>query len=398
MKLSINKALGLFSGLVLSIISTSSWADVACSVAADATQTETVPLSPPAISAGADIPVGTILYQGAWVMDMIPMVCKWTQADVDKSFWYNGKTVITNAPFPLSTFATGPFASAVYQTNIPGIGVAISRTSTGSPLTTAGPLVADTETVLKSSDNLAGIYKIQGSTRYISLIKTGPITPGNYTLSGANLPSIKTTIEPAVNSHAGSAIVSGFPIPFYNVSFQANLTVSTQTCKTPDVAVPMGNYDLSENLKQQYATTPWVDASIKLTNCPTFYGFYNSTNTTLLMDYGTGTSNVTTSLNNSIGVRLTPATSVIDAASGIMAIDSTVSGAAAGVGIQIGWGQLPNPTLFNFSTEQAMALPKDGRPEITIPLLARYIRTAADKPGVSPGQANGKVVFTINYY
>ncbi|WP_419236366.1 fimbrial protein [Serratia fonticola] len=95
-------------------------------------------------------------------------------------------------------------------------------------------------------------------------------------------------------------------------------------------------------------------------------------------------------------MRLTPTTSVIDAANGIMAIDSSVSGAAAGVGIQIGWGNSSQtPTLFNFAGEQTLTLPKDGSPTIRVPLAARYIQTATS---VSPGKANGKVVFTINYY
>jgi type 1 fimbria pilin len=393
MKLSINKTLRLLSGLMLSVISSSSWATGSCTFAAGSTQTETVPLSPSAISAGADIPVGTIFYQGTWVMKMLPMPCTWAQSDVGKSFWYNTATVITNTPFPLSGLTTGLFAGAVYQNNIPGIGVVISRLSDGNLITVARAIVADTETVIKQVNNeLGGRYDFAGSTRYISLIKTGTITPGNYTLSGANLPSIKTTIDPALNNHAGSAMVTGFPFTFYNVSFQGNLKVSTQTCTMPDVAVAMGTYNLNADFKGINTTTPWVDASIALTNCPKFYGFYNNTNTTLLMDYGTGTSNVTTSLNNNIGVQLTSTTTVTHSSNGIMALDSTVSG----VGIQFGWGDSSQtPTLFNFATEYPMTLPKDGSPTIRVPLAARYIQTAANP---TPGQANGKVVFLINYY
>ncbi|MHA7844787.1 fimbrial protein [Serratia sp. D1N4] len=382
---------------MLSVISSSSWATVSCTFAAGSTQTEAVPLNPAAISAGADIPVGTILYQGTWVMKMIPMPCTWAQSDVGKSFWYNSSTVITNTPFPLSGLTTGPFAGAVYQTNIPGIGVVISRDSNGSPVTTTRMIAADVEKVIKQvTTELGGRYDFAGSIRYISLIKTGPITPGNYTFSGANIPSIRSSIEPAAYGHTGSATVTGFPFTFYNVSFQGNLTVSTQTCMTPDVSVAMGTYNLNEDFSGLNTTTPWVDASIALTNCPRFYGFYNNTNTTLLMDYGTGTSNVTTSLNNTIGVRLTPITTVTDSGNGIMALDSTLSGAASGVGIQLGWGESSQtPTLFNFASEYPMTLPKDGSPTLRIPLAARYIQTAANP---TPGHANGKVVFLINYY
>ena len=158
----------------------------------------------------------------------------------------------------------------------------------------------------------------------------------------------------------------------------------------------LGSYDKNTFFRGISSTTPWIDASINLTNCPIFYGFYNSTNTTLLMDYKTGMGSTSTSLNNSIGVRLTPATNVIDAVNGIMGIDSSVSGAASGVGIQIGWGssgQTPMP--FNFAAEQTVTLPKDGSSTIRVPLAARYIQTEAS---TTPGKANGKVVFLINYY
>ncbi|EPE4834749.1 fimbrial protein [Yersinia enterocolitica] len=398
MKLSMNKVGGLFGSLLLSVISTSSWAVVNCSFDAGATQTETVPLTPPVISAGADIPVGTVLYQGSWSMKNTKMGCQWAQADVGKSFWYSSSTLISHAPLPLSSLMTGSFAGAVYQTNVPGIGVAISRSPDGNPIIVNRPAVTtDAENPIRQvSNELGGALDFAGSTRYVSLIKTGAITPGSFTISGANFPSITTALEPAVNTHAGSVPVTGLPFTFYNINFQGTLTVSTQTCTTPDVTVALGRHDKNEIFRGINSTTPWIDASINLINCPRFYGFYNSTNTTILMDYKTGVGSTSTSLNNGIGVRLTPATSVIDAANGIMAIDSTVSGAASGVGIQIGWGSSSQtPTLFNFAAEQTVTLPKDGSSTIRVPLSARYIQTEAN---VTPGKANGKAVFLINYY
>lgn len=115
-----------------------------------------------------------------------------------------------------------------------------------------------------------------------------------------------------------------------------------------------------------------------------------------MFDYNIGSGTVANSINNSIGVRLTPATNVIDAANGIMAIDSSVSGAASGVGIQIASGSSSQtPTPFNFAAEQRVTLPKDGSSTIRVPLVARYIQTESN---IMPGKANGKVVFLINYY
>jgi type 1 fimbria pilin len=228
------------------------------------------------------------------------------------------------------------------------------------------------------------------------LVKTGPLVPGNYSISAANFPTVRQGLDVSQTSHTNAAAISGLPLYYWTFSFQGNITISAQTCTTPDVNVNLGSYDIGEHFSTTNATTPWVDASINLTNCPTFYGFYNSTNAPLLMNYNTGASTTTTSLNNSVGVRLTPTTTVLDAANGIMAIDSMVSGAASGVGIQLGWGESAQaPTLFNFSAEQNVTLPKDGSSTIRIPLAARYIKTAANP---TPGKANGKVVFTINYY
>lgn len=52
MKLSMNKVGGLFFGLLLSVISTSSWAVANCSFPAGSTQTETVPTSDTVGTAG----------------------------------------------------------------------------------------------------------------------------------------------------------------------------------------------------------------------------------------------------------------------------------------------------------------------------------------------------------
>ncbi|WP_236849214.1 fimbrial protein [Chania multitudinisentens] len=295
---------------------------------------------------------------------------------------------IIQAPYPLSGLNTGPFAGAVYQTNIPGIGVAISRYNNRAAATLGAMGYRDEDIVVGTS---GGAVTFGGATRYVSLIKIGSLTPGSYSLSAASLP---TASDQAVNSRTGAA-VQGLPIVLNRVTFQGNLTISTQTCTTPDVNVSMGSYDIHDSLKGINSTTPWIDASILLNNCPTFHGFYNQTNTSLMMDFSTGSGNTTTSINNSIGVRLTPTGDVIDAANGIIAIDSAPD-AASGVGIQIGWGEnSQTPVPFNFAAEKTVILPKDGSPTIRVPLAARYIQTAA-RP--TPGKANGKTVFTINYY
>ncbi|MBL5905331.1 type 1 fimbrial protein [Serratia fonticola] len=388
-----NNVLGLLGGALLTAASPASWAAVTPTLNTGV-QTVVVPLSPPQISAGVDAPVGTVLYQASLIMKDGSVTIKWLSSDVGKYLYYTTSAFVSNIPQPLANLTTGPYANGVYQTGIPGIGVAILSAS-GTPITTTR-LYAESQNLLGSE--LGGVLNHSGASnvRNVVLVKTGPLTPGTYTASGANFPTVTQGMDVSQTSHTNAAATSGLPIYDWIFSFQGSITVSAQTCTTPDVAVTLGTYAIAENFTALNSTTPWIDASVALINCPKFYGFYNSTNAPLLMNYNTGTGTSTTSLNNSIGVRLTPATSVVDAANGIMAIDSTLVGAASGVGIQLGWGDSSQtPTLFNFAAEKTITLPKDGTSTIRVPLSARYIQTATTP---TPGKANGKVTFTISYY
>lgn len=377
--------------LVCMAAGNSAWAAVVCSPLNGSPRTDTVQLSPQAISAGADTPVGTVIYQGRWMSGETGLSVMKCASAVDTVMWFNIVWSIDQAPMPLANWSGSPFAGAVYQTNIPGVGVAFSRSPDSEAFILGQPYYrfpSDT-----SSPVSGGSYEPYLNNRdiYVTLIKIGTIMPGNYSLDAAKLPTPSISITNAL-SHPATA---GLPIKVHIAKLQGQLNVWAQTCMTPDVNVNLGSFDTRAYFTGQGATTPWVDASILLTNCPTFYGFYNASNSTLMLNYNTG-AQVANSTNNSIGVRLTPATSVLDAANGIMAIDSTVSGAASGVGIQLGWGESSQaPTLFNLSAEKTVALPKDGSPAIRVPLAARYIQTTNN---VSPGKANGKVTFTINYY
>ncbi|MFT2797594.1 MULTISPECIES: fimbrial protein [Serratia] len=394
MKRSTDKVSGLLMGIVLAVISCPSWATFTATLTGGQ-QTVIVPLSPPVISAGVDVPVGTVIYQASLTMKDTYIEGKWVATDVGKYLYYATSLSLKTTPKPLSGLTTGPYANGVYETGIPGIGVAII-TGVSNRAITPTKLYAEGQNLLDSSLGIRITPIGASSPRSIVLVKTGPLVPGTYSINGANFPTTQEAIDYSPTSHTNAVTISGLPLYYWTFSFQGSITVSAQTCSTPVVAVYLGSYDINEHFSTANAATPWVDASINLTNCPQFYGFYNSTNAPLLMNYNTGSSTTTTSLNNSLGVRLTPTTTVLDATNGIMAIDSTVSGAASGVGIQLGWGESAQaPTPFNFSAEQSITLPKDGSSTVRIPLAARYIKTAATP---TPGKANGKVVFTINYY
>ncbi|MCO7512744.1 hypothetical protein NJH77_26235 [Serratia fonticola] len=74
----INKVSGLLMGMLITVISNPSWAALTVTVGSAQQLTVTVPVNPPAISAGVDVPVGTVLYQGNLNMLDTYYETKWT--------------------------------------------------------------------------------------------------------------------------------------------------------------------------------------------------------------------------------------------------------------------------------------------------------------------------------
>nr|WP_315292799.1 fimbrial protein [Serratia proteamaculans] len=350
-------------------------------------RTDIITLAPVNISASADMPDGTVIYRGSWFDAAGGFHLNCRTPSPPEMFNYAYNLGIVTAPMPLSNWSGSPYGGKVYQTGIPGIGVAITNGNNAATLD-----IPFTDGNLTKNMLSAQVYMgTMMNTRYINLIKIGPISPGNYPLSAVNLPTAKLYYD-NVN---GAPAVIGFPIVTNILQFQGTLNISTQTCSTPDVVVPLGTFDISKTFNGVGSTTPWVKTNLALQNCPTFYGYYSNNNIAALFDYSKGgASNIPASTSNNVGIRLTPNTSIVNATNGVMAIDTSSSNAASGVGIQIGWGDV-TPIPFDLNNEQQMLLPKDGTKNISIPLSARYIQTSST---VTAGQANGKLTFTINYY
>ena len=327
--------------------------------------------------------VGTTIYSGrsalGWANN--DRILCWS-LNPPETVYYSLSHGVKNPPLPL---ADGFYD--VYQTGIPGIGVRLGNGVSGA--TVDNPLKHTLTISLNGAKTGLGVNFVS----FINLVKTGPLVPGTYTLNSFNLPIAtryfdNPTYEPPI---------LGFPMFTANVQYQGVINISAQTCMTPDVNVPMGSYNANETFTGINSATPWVKVNLSLTNCPTFHGYYNQYRVQQLYDGDNGgqlPSGIKDSLNNQISVRFTPATPVIDAANGIMAINTSEQSAASGIGIQLGWGE-GTPGPINLTTEKLLNLPKDGSPTINVPVSARYIQTD-DK--VTPGRANGKVTFTINYY
>lgn len=363
-----------------------SWAVITCEAIPGSLRVYTIPLAPVIISAGVDMPNGTILYQGSWLPEARSsegnMKCKSTV--IPATAYYSYKTGIKDAPLPLSSWAGSPYSGKVYRTEIPGVGIALLNYKHDA-VTVDNPYITPFDYKSDITVNGGTIITMYTEMDYnIALIKIGNLTPGNYKLNASSLPSIKVYYDKPSNGEP----IMGFPITIFTGQFQGNMIITAPTCTTPDVNVYLGRHDISKKL------TPWVDSSITLTNCPIFHGYYHKGNSVMMFDGSkNGESIIPASTNNSIGVKLTPATSIIDSTNGIMAL-KTGDNAASGVGIQLGWGTSSSPVLFNFAEEKLMKLPKDGSSTIRVPLVARYIQTS---PTVTPGRADATATFTINY-
>lgn len=370
-------------------MSMTSWAQVTC-VPEGNPVVKAVPLNVPAISAGQDMPLGTGIFSARYVVtpESSPKV-KCSSTTLPDSYEFGTFIAIDSAPLPLTDYTGGPFGGAIYQTRIPGVGVALSTTLRAEPLKAGSPKIISRPVPITENPTYSFFSTLE---IYVNLIKIGDIAPGSYQLSAEDIPSFKIYFD---NAPGKTPVLAG-PYTTHRINISGSMTVNTQTCQTSDVFVNMGNHEIPKTFRGKGSTTNWIDVPVQLTNCPVFYGYYsyNSASVNLpVLDSRSGPI-YRDSKNNNLGIRITPLTDVIDATKGIMAIDTSSSGSALGVGIQLGWGS-PSAFLLNFNNERTYELPKDGNPTIRLPLVARYIQTA---DSVKPGRADGKAVFLINYY
>ena len=322
------------------------------------------------ITVGDDVPNGTVVYRQSYNPTFpIPIVT----CGAAGNFKY--EKLFTSTPLPLTNWSTGSFAGKLYETGVPGLGVAIWSVNTTLPFTT--PAVICTNVITCTSGTSAESSHWQTD---IYIIKTGPVSAGS--ISGSNLPcySLGTGIENVVN--------------VIRSCYSGAVNVVAKTCTTPDVNVPMGTFNVGRTFTRVGATTPWKDASIRLTNCPRFYGTLNDGRNSFTSD--NGTRGVGVFKNNSLRLKLDPNTSIINAATGVMSIKPG-SGSASGVGIQMAYGNVgdTSPALVDFSNFNSYEMVNNTTTSLRLPLVARYIQTGT---AVSPGKADATVTFTISYF
>lgn len=369
-------------GMVGVFCTTTAQATITCS--ADNVRTDTLQITPINISAGPDLPLGSVLYRGTWKDPdgSYVALCRTDDSSGEAgSIRYN--LGIELAPYPLSSWSGSPYSGRVYSTNIPGVGIAVwyahNAVTESSSYATGSPFEFEI-TAPHVNKRLSW-----GSSFDISLVKIGDTPPGNYTIQASTFPTVKRFVT------AGSSNVTGLlPFTARTIIFSGSLTVSAQTCTTPDVDVYLGAHDVSSFASVE-STTPWVDSSIKLTNCPTAQGYFNNQNPVNL-----STGVVPASTSNQFGITLSPTNNIFDATNGIMEVTPSPF-SATGVGIQIAHGKIgaTDPLPFNLNTESRVDFPKNGDSTIVYHLVARYIKTGTK---VTSGLAEGKLTITVNYY
>lgn len=336
-----------------------------------ATINASVALQAQNITVGADLPNGTELYKQKFEPSSLPTIICTASRTAYKVF---NNLAYTTTPLPLSDWNGSPYAGRVYKTGVSGIGVAATVTGVALPYRF---------TYRSATANSAASFVSHYRDVHIIFIKTGPVSAG--AIRGSDLPSVKIDF-----TTEGSDNDAAINIGLSSLSFSGVINIVAQTCQTPDVNVPMGAFDINKTFKGVGTATKWQDASIRFTNCPRFYGVKG---TGSYSDNGTASS---TMPQNQISLTLTPNTSIIDGAKGIMGLKSG-AGAASGAGIQLAYGQVSDtsPTMVNFASPSTYPLANNDSTTKVLPLVAKYIQT---EDLVKPGRADATATFIINYY
>ncbi|EBM9948701.1 type 1 fimbrial protein [Salmonella enterica subsp. enterica serovar Give] len=331
---------------------------------------------------GSDLPVGAVLYTGYISKMSDPggssaMTCR-----------YNKGEAFVFENYSLLKGGGGDTGNGIYATSLPGVGVRVKNYVNGDINT---PLTKN-RTVLLASENYPNTFCDKNSTScnmtsnagfHFELVKTGEIGAGQ--INGGSFPQISVI---AYSPTPGAKVDRG---EIATVTFSGSLNVKAASCRTPgDYEVYLGDYTTRDISSKKF--TPWVDASIQLTGCPRFTGMPGGNDTTWLYP-DSQPATVGRTQANLLEVTLTPLTTVHNASEGTFEIESG-PGSARGVDIQLRKGTREDNSQLILNQPYSIYLANDGRPTLTVPLVARYL---SNGDSLSPGRATGKVTYLINY-
>lgn len=340
------------------------------------------------VSVGEDIPVGTVIYQAKLWTDPMGVRCKTPdESGLGINIFFPAHIEVINSPTSEVPGITAPITGEkVYETNVPGVGVAVTG-NRKMPYDWSEARTMINKVNADSSSSFDSMAKLE-----LKLIKTGSVSPG--VVNAINFPQLQITFN-TPTAPADSTWI-GFPITYSSVKYNGTIQIVKSTCQAEiaDKVVDLGSHEVKDIKNNPQKVTLWRDASLRLIGCQFSPGFYNLNNTSISH---VGTSNVGqgTPDANTVRLSLAASTSIIDPLNGIIAL-TPASDSATGVGIQVGIKEGADIKPFNFNTNDVIFTPSSsGAQTLDIPIFARYMAT---NNTITPGKANGAVVYTLNYY
>ena len=338
---------------------------------------------------GEDLPIGAEIYRAH--------MAKSAQVGVScdaSTYSLTNYLGISNEPLGSPTTMSTPYGvGPVYPTNLPSVGVMFwTATYSGS----------NEVIILDRNQQAYSVYdqdiERRRFTMNVSFIKLGSIPSGSI-IDASLLPNVSWRI-PSTPGY------TGLPIRMAVATFNGLIQLPSQTCTPLDSSVEMGTYNANEEFKAVGSYSKWVDASITLQDCPTFYGYYGNGGRHDIVSDETGGEIISTTghteggtkASNLFSVSILPYGNTVNT-EGIISLDD-IPNSATGIGLQIGYSDdlsaspLTPEHLWMWEDKWNITAPSDGRSTIKIPLAARYYQTEKD---VTAGIASAKIMYTISY-
>ncbi|WP_161782108.1 MULTISPECIES: fimbrial protein [unclassified Serratia (in: enterobacteria)] len=318
------------------------------------------------VTVGEDLPVGSVIYSQRIQTsgNGAKLFCQAGIYDLVSSF--------TSTPYGQSSYSdpTFPF---VFNTNIPGIGVALWQ---GTPDGGSARLLIPGSLTGYLSNSSSSVFSFTSQSDAsvsfnIEFIKTAS-SVGSGTISRSDLPSFETSLNG-----------NGENFVYQKTSISGSLTVIPATCNVgSNYYLPLGEH-YPDEFNGVGSTAGSAETQIVLSGCPAFYG---------RTSYSVFKPNV-------ISIKLTPRNGFENAEQGISKLNVAGGDAAEGVGVQLSFKQENgNYQLAKFNQDIDLAdyitFLEDRGSDYNLGVKATYIQTATP---IRAGKADAQIEFMITY-
>lgn len=332
-----------------------------------------IPISPDysaSLSVGTDLPAGSVILWKHLSLDRFYAGCKsFDSGGLIQIFpdTYQDKLVLN------SRVISSPLGSAgsdnIYPTNVYGIGVKVGVMG-----------YADMNANNKVISSILGTGgTLSDEVQYsFSLIKTVSGAVGTGVINASDFPIFFYEYS-FLNNPQLRADFSGF-------QFKGSFNIIGGTCKVDSVDVNLGSHKGSD-FTGIGSTSEWKDFSIRMTDCPTFYG-----------NQAAGGASNSLGLRSKLTLTMECPTPVTANGEDACETDLLPSGDGTGLGVEI-FDVTHNWSIF-YMGNTTWPLDKDGSEllnagsVIEFPFKARYRQT---RNQINGGPANLSMQFTITY-